>query len=319
MIKRAKVTIVGAGHVGGTTAQRLVEKEIADVVLVDIEADMPQGKALDLIETAPICQYDSRIVGVGNDYEVTADSDIVVITSGIPRKPGMSRDDLLRANIDIVKKVTESVIQKSPHAILLVVSNPLDAMTYVAYKVSQFPRERVLGMAGVLDSARLSAFIAIELGFSVESVHTQVLGSHGDSMVPLLRYTTVAGIPVTELIEKNRLETMIQRTRDGGGEIVKLLKTGSAYYAPSAAVVTMVESIVRDKKRILPCTVLCQGEYKINNLFTGVPVVLGGRGIEKIITLSLNDAEEAAFKASVSSIAAIHQAVDQILSSSCSV
>ncbi|MBI3358502.1 MAG: malate dehydrogenase [Nitrospirae bacterium] len=314
MIKRAKVTIVGAGHVGGTTAQRLVEKEIADVVLVDIETDMPAGKALDLSEAAPICHYDSHVIGV-EDYEETANSDIVVITSGMPRKPGMSRNDLLRANIDIVKKVTESVVQKSPHAILLVVSNPLDAMTYVAYKVSQFPRERVLGMAGVLDSARLSAFIAMELDVSVESVFAQVLGSHGDSMVPLLRYTTVAGIPVTELIAKNRLEAMIQRTREGGGEIVKLLKTGSAYYAPSAAVTTMVESILKDKKRILPCTVLCQGEYKINNLFTGVPVVLGGRGVEKIIKLSLNEAEEASLKESVSAIRAIHQAVDQILSS----
>jgi malate dehydrogenase len=314
MIKRAKVTVVGAGHVGGTTAQRLVEKEISDVVLVDIETDMPSGKALDLVEAAAICHYDSHVIGVGS-YEETADSDIVVITSGMPRKPGMSRDDLLRANIDIVKKVTESVIQKSPHAILLVVSNPLDAMTYVAYKVSQFPRERVLGMAGVLDSARLSAFIAMELGVSVESVHAQVLGSHGDSMVPLLRYTTVAGIPVTELIEKNRLEAMIQRTRDGGGEIVKLLKTGSAYYAPSAAVVAMVESIIKDKKMILPCTVLCQGEYKINNLFTGVPVVLGARGVEKIIKLALNDCEEACLKESVSAIKTIHEAVDQILSS----
>jgi len=315
MTKRAKVTVVGAGHVGGTTAQRLVEQEIADVVLVDIETDMPSGKALDLSEAAPICHYDSRVIGVGG-YEETAESDIVVITSGMPRKPGMSRDDLLRANIDIVKKVTESVIQRSPTAILLVVANPLDAMTYVAYKASQFPRERVLGMAGVLDAARLSAFIAMELEISVESVYAQVLGSHGDSMVPLLRYTTVAGIPVTELIEKNRLEAMIQRTRDGGGEIVQLLKTGSAYYAPSAAVAAMVTSIIRDKKRILPCTVLCQGEYKINNLFTGVPVVLGGRGVEKIIELSLNDEEEASFNKSVSAIQTIHQSVDQILSTS---
>jgi malate dehydrogenase len=312
-MKRPKVTVVGAGHVGGTTAQRLVEKDLADVVLVDIEADMPSGKALDLLEAAPICRYGSRIIGVSG-YEETADSDIVVITSGIPRKPGMSRDDLLRANIDIVKKVTESVVKYSPHAILLVVSNPLDAMTYAAYKVSRFPRERVLGMAGILDSARLAAFIAMELDISSEAVCTQVLGSHGDSMVPLLRYTTVSGIPVTELIAKSRLEAMIQRTRDGGGEIVKLLKTGSAYFAPSAAIVAMVEAILKDKKTILPCTVLCQGEYKIANLFVGVPVKLGGRGVEKIIELSLNEPEEAAFKESVSAIATIHQAVDQILS-----
>ncbi|MEK7703188.1 MAG: malate dehydrogenase [Nitrospirota bacterium] len=315
MIKRPKVTVVGAGHVGGTTAQRLVEREIADVVLVDIEADMPSGKALDLIEAAPICRYDSRIIGAGS-YEQTENSDIVVITSGMPRKPGMSRDDLLRANIDIVKKVTESVVSGSPHAILLVVSNPLDAMTYAAYKISKFPRERVLGMAGVLDSARLCAFIAMELDVSLDAVSTQVLGSHGDSMVPLLRYTAVAGIPVTELIEKSRLEAMIQRTRDGGGEIVKLLKTGSAYFAPSAAVVAMVEAILKDKKQILPCTVLCEGEYKVDHLFVGVPVKLGGRGVEKIIELSLNEKEEAAFRESVAAIKSIHQAVDQILSAS---
>jgi len=310
--KRTKITIVGAGHVGGTTAQRIVEKELADVVLVDIETGTPSGKALDLLEAAPIGRYDCHIIGT-KGYEETADSDIVIITSGMPRKPGMSRDDLLRANIEIVKSVTEAVVQKSPNSILIVVSNPLDAMTYVAYKISKFPRERVMGMAGVLDSARLCAFLAMELHVSVESIYAQVLGSHGDSMVPLLRYTTVAGIPVTELLSPSRLQAIIQRTQEGGGEIVKLLKTGSAYYAPSAAIIEMVESIVKDKKKILPCAVLCQGEYKINNLFTGVPVKLGRGGVEQIIELALNEEEIAALHRSVSAISAIHQSVDQIL------
>jgi malate dehydrogenase len=310
--KRKKITVVGAGHVGGTTAQRLAEKELADVVLVDIEGDMPAGKALDLMESAPIGGYDSRLIGTAS-YEVTADSDIVIITSGMPRKPGMSRDDLLRANVGIVKNVTESVVRYSPNAILIVVSNPLDAMTYVAYRVSGFRREKVMGMAGVLDAARLSSFIAMELSVSMESVQAQVMGSHGDSMIPLLRYTTVSGIPVTQLLPPNRLEAIIQRTRDGGGEIVKLLKTGSAYYAPSAAVVEMVESIIKDKRKILPCTVLCQGEYKINNLFTGVPVLLGQDGVEKVIELPLNDEEEIALRKSVLAIEVIRQAVDKIL------
>ncbi len=303
---------MGAGHVGGTTAQRLVESELADVVLVDIDGEMPSGKALDLLESAPIVGFDRGVQGTAH-YEETADSDLVIITSGMPRKPGMSRDDLLRANVDIVKKVTESVVKQSPHAILLVVSNPLDAMTYVAYRVSGFPRERVLGMAGVLDSARLCAFIAMELSVSMESVQAQVLGSHGDSMVPLLRYTTVAGIPVTELLPPERLEAIIQRTRNGGGEIVALLRTGSAYYAPSAAIVEMVESIVKDKRKIVPCTVLCQGEYKINNLFTGVPVLLSRNGVEKIIELSLNTEEAASLQKSVLAIESIRQAVDKIL------
>ena len=312
MNKRAKITVVGVGHVGGTTAQRLVEKELADVVLVDIEEGMPSGKALDLLQAAPIEGYDCRILGTSR-YEETANSDIVIITSGMPRKPGMSRDDLLRANVGIVKEVTQLVARHSPSAILIVVSNPLDAMTYVAYKVSGFPRERVIGMAGVLDSARLSAFIAMELTVSVESVQAQVLGSHGDSMVPLLRYTTVAGIPVTELIAPARLQALIERTQTGGSEIVGLLKTGSAYYAPSAAIVEMVETIVKDKKKIVPCTVLCQGEYKINNLFMGVPVKLGHRGAEAIITLTLNEEETASLNRSVAAIQTIHDAVDCIL------
>jgi malate dehydrogenase len=312
MNKRTKITIVGAGHVGGTTAQRIVEKELADVVLVDIETGTPSGKALDLLEAAPISRSDCQVIGT-KGYKETAASDLVVITSGMPRKPGMSRDDLLRANVDIVKGVTQSVVQESPNAILIVVSNPVDAMTYVAYQISRFPRERVIGMAGVLDSARLCAFLAMELHVSVESIQAQVLGSHGDSMVPLLRYTTVAGIPVTELLPPNRLAAIIQRTQEGGGEIVKLLQTGSAYYAPSAAVIEMVESIVKDKKKILPCSVLCQGEYKIDNLFTGVPVKLGRGGVEQIIELALNGEEMAALHQSASAIQAMHQSVDQIL------
>jgi len=311
-MKRRKVTIVGAGHVGGTTAQRLAEKEIADVILVDIDPDFPQGKILDLIQSAPIYRYDTRLIAT-TTYGETAQSDIVVITSGIPRKPGMSRDALLRINVDIVKKVTEEVVKRSPEAILLVVSNPLDAMTYVAHRVSNFPKERVMGMAGVLDSARFRAFIAMELEVSVEDVHAFVLGGHGDAMVPLPRYTTVSGIPVTELIPKERLDAIIQRTRDGGAEIVKLLKTGSAYYAPSAAIVEMVVSILHDKKKILPCAALCQGEYKVDNLFVGVPVKLGHGGIEKIIEIRLTPDEEKGFSRSVAAVKALCEAVDKTL------
>lgn len=310
--QRNKVTIVGAGHVGGTTAQRLAEKELADVVLVDIDPDLPQGKALDLMESAPIYGYDVRIVGTAG-YDETADSDIVVITSGVPRKPGMSRDDLLRVNAGIVKQVTEEVAEKSPEAILLVVSNPLDAMTYVAFRASRFPRERVIGMAGALDSARFRSFIAMELEVSVEDVHAFVLGGHGDSMVPLPRYTTVAGIPITELISKERLDAIIQRTRDGGAEIVKLLKTGSAYFAPSAAIAEMVESILKDKKKILPCAALCQGEYKVDHVFVGVPVKLGRRGIEKIIEIKLTSEEESSFRASAAAVQELCEAVDKVL------
>ncbi len=290
MRKRSKVTIIGAGHVGGSAGQRLAEKEIADLVLVDIEPDLPKGKALDLYETAPIYGYDSRLIGTA-DYQETAGSDVVVITSGIARKPGMSRDDLLRVNAKIVKEVTQSVVKHSPEAILIVVSNPLDAMTYVAYRTSQFPKERVLGMAGVLDSARFRAFLAMELNVSVENIQTLVLGGHGDSMVPLPRYTTVAGVPITDLISKERIDAIVQRTRDGGAEIVKLLKTGSAYFAPSAAIIEMVESILKDKKKILPCSVLCQGEYKIEDIFIGVPVKLGNGGIEEIVDIELTSDE----------------------------
>ncbi len=312
MLKRKKVTVIGAGHVGATAAQRLAEKEVADVVLVDIEEDMPKGKALDLAEAAPIYAYDSRLSG-GAAYEETAGSDIVVITSGLPRKPGMSRDDLLRVNAKIVKEVTEKAAAKSPDAILIVVSNPLDAMTYVAHRVSGFKKERVLGMAGVLDAARFKAFLSMELNVSVENIQTLVLGGHGDSMVPLLRYTTVSGIPVTALISKDRLDEIVQRTRAGGAEIVKLLKTGSAYYAPSAAIIEMVESILKDKNKILPCSALCTGEYKLNDVFIGVPVRLGHAGIAQIYEINLTAEEAAALNVSASTVQDLCKIASEVL------
>jgi malate dehydrogenase len=311
-MKRAKITVVGAGHVGGTTVQRLAEMEMGDVVLLDIEPGLPEGKMLDLTESAPLCHYDTHLVGTTR-YEETAGSDVVVITSGVPRKPGMSRDDLLRVNVSIVRSVTEKIIQHSPNAVLLVVSNPLDAMTHVAYRVSGFPPARVIGMAGVLDSARFRAFIAMELNVSMESVQSCVLGGHGDSMVPLVRYTSVGGIPITELMSPERLAALIQRTREGGAEIVKLLKTGSAYYAPSAAAVEMVESIVKDKKKILPCAALCRGEYKIDGLFVGVPVKLGSGGVEQIIEIRLTPEEAIAFERSAAAVSALCLAVDKML------
>ncbi|MEP9412398.1 MAG: malate dehydrogenase [Candidatus Brocadia sp.] len=309
---RKKITVVGAGNVGATTAQRLVEKEIGDVVLVDIVQDMPQGKALDILESGPIYGYDSKIIGT-NGYEETKDSDIVVITSGVPRKPGMSRDDLLKINAGIVKGVVENVVKTSPNAILIVVSNPLDAMTYVAHKISGFPKNRIMGMAGVLDAARFSTFIAMELNVSVENIHAFVLGGHGDTMVPSTRYTTVAGVSVEELIPKARLEAIVKRTRDGGAEIVNLLKTGSAYYAPSAAVAEMVEAIIKDKKKILPCAALCEGEYGIKGLFVGVPVKLGANGIEQIFEIKLNAEELAALKRSADAVKALCKQVDEML------
>jgi len=310
--QRHKVTIIGAGHVGGTVAQRLAEREIADIVLLDIEEGLSAGKILDLAESAPLCGYDARLIGTTR-YEETTDSDLVIITSGIARKPGMSRDDLLRVNVGIVKLVVETVAKSSPEAILLVVANPLDAMTYTAHRVSRFPRERVIGMAGVLDAARFRTFVAMELSVSVESVQACVLGGHGDGMVPLPRYTTVCGIPVTQLIAPERLAALIQRTRDGGGEVVRLLKTGSAYFAPAAAVVEMAESILKDKKKILPCAVLCRGEYKIDNLFVGVPVKLGRRGVEAIIEVELDSDEAAALHRSADAVASLCRAVDRIL------
>ena len=296
-----KVTVIGAGNVGATAAQRLAEKELCDVVLIDIIEGVPQGKALDLTEAAPIEKHDARLIGA-NDYEVSAGSDIVIITAGIPRKPGMSRDDLLKTNASIMKDVTRKVVEHSPKAVLIIVSNPLDAMCHVAYETSGFPKNRVIGMAGVLDSARFRAFISMELNVSVENIHAFVLGGHGDTMVPLPRYSTVAGIPITELIPKERINALIERTATGGAEIVSLLKTGSAYYAPASAAVEMAESILKDKKKILPCAAYLEGEYGINHLFIGVPVKLGANGIEKIIQISLTDQEQAALEKSAAAV-----------------
>ena len=298
---RRKVTIVGSGNVGATAAHWIAAKELADVVLIDIIDGVPQGKGLDLLEAMPIEKRDSRILGT-TDYADTANSDIAVITAGIPRKPGMSRDDLLNTNHKIIADVVGKIVNHSPNSILIVVSNPLDAMAQAAYRLSGFPRERVIGMAGVLDSARFRTFIAEELEVSVENVTAFVLGGHGDTMVPLARYSTVAGIPVTELIAPARLEQLVQRTRDGGAEIVKYLKTGSAYYAPSAAVAEMVEAILKDKKKILPCAAYLEGEYGIKGLYVGVPVKLGARGIEQIIEIKLTAEEQAALNRSAAAV-----------------
>ncbi len=296
-----KVTVIGAGNVGATAAQRLAEKDLSDVDLVDIIEGVPQGKALDLTEAAPIEKHDARINGT-NAYDDTADSDIVIITAGIPRKPGMSRDDLISTNAGIMKSVTEEVVKRSPEAVLIIVSNPLDAMCHVAYDVSGFPKQRVLGMAGVLDSARFRAFISMELKVSVENIHAFVLGGHGDTMVPLARYSTVAGIPITELMPQNRIDALVDRTRNGGAEIVGLLKTASAYYAPSAAAVEMAESILKDKKKILPCAAYLEGEYGIKDLFIGVPVKLGSNGVEEIIEIELTDEENSALQHSAAAV-----------------
>jgi malate dehydrogenase len=296
-----KVTVIGSGHVGATAAQRLAEKELCDVVLVDIIEGVPQGKALDLSEAAPIEKHDAHLTGT-NTYDASEGSNIVIITAGIPRKPGMSRDDLISTNAGIVKDVTQQVMQHSPDAILIIVSNPLDAMCHVAYEASGLPRERVIGMAGVLDSARFRTFIAMELDVSVENTHAFVLGGHGDTMVPLARFSTVAGIPITELLSKERIEALVERTRNGGAEIVGLLKTGSAFYAPSSAAVEMAESILKDKKKILPCAALLQGEYGINDLFIGVPVKLGTGGVEEIIEIQLTDEEQAALQKSAAAV-----------------
>jgi len=287
---RRKITVVGAGNVGATTAQRLAERDYADVVLVDIVEGMPQGKALDLNQAGPVVGYEPKVTGT-NGYEESSGSDIVVITSGLPRKPGMSRDDLLAANREIVSGVTREVADRSPDSIVICVTNPLDAMCHVALDTSEFPRQRVVGMAGILDSARFRTFLAWELGVSVRDVTGFVLGGHGDTMVPITSYTNVAGVPVSQKIDAGRLEEIVQRTRDGGAEVVKLLKSGSAYYAPSAAVVEMIDSIVHDQKRVLPCAALCQGEYGIDGLFVGVPVKLGKDGVEEIIEIELSDQE----------------------------
>jgi len=298
---RKKVSIVGAGNVGATAAHWIASKELADVVLIDIIEGVPQGKGLDLLEAMPIEKRDSHVLGT-NDYADTANSDIVIITAGIPRKPGMSRDDLLNTNYKIMQEVVGKVVANSPNAILIVVSNPLDAMAQAAFRISKFNRERVIGMAGVLDSARFRTFIAEELKVSVENVTAFVLGGHGDTMVPLPRYSTVAGIPITELMDKATLDRIVQRTRDGGAEIVKYLKTGSAYYAPSSAATEMAEAILKDKKKILPCAAYLQGEYGIKGLFVGVPCKLGARGLEQIIEIKLTDEEQAALKKSAESV-----------------
>jgi malate dehydrogenase len=298
---RNKVSIVGSGNVGATAAHWMAAKELADIVLIDIIDGVPQGKGLDLLEAMPIEKRDSHVLGT-QDYADTANSDIVVITAGVPRKPGMSRDDLLNINHKIMSDVVSKVVKYSPNCILIVVSNPLDAMAQAAYKMSGFSRNRVIGMAGVLDSARFRAFIALELKVSVENVTAFVLGGHGDTMVPLARYSTVAGIPITELMDAATIERLVQRTRDGGAEIVKYLKTGSAFYAPSAAVTEMVEAILKDKKKILPCAAYLEGEYGIKGLFVGVPVKLGAKGIEQIIEIKLTAEEKAGLEKSAGAV-----------------
>lgn len=298
---RKKVTVVGAGNVGANVALRIADQELADVVIVDIVEGVPQGKGLDILQSGPVQGYDVNIVG-SNGYEETANSDVVVITAGFPRKPGMSRDDLLMANYEIVRAATEQAAKYSPNAILILVTNPLDAMCWTAQKISGFSRNRVLGMAGVLDTARYRTFIAQELQVSVENVNAMVLGGHGDTMVPLVRLTSVSGIPLTELMPQDRINAIVDRTRNGGAEIVKYLKTGSAYYAPSAATVEMVESILKDKKKVLPCAAMLEGEYGVNGLFVGVPVKLGSMGIEKVYELSLTAEEQAMLEKSVGAV-----------------
>ncbi len=298
---RSKITVVGAGFVGSTLVQRLAERDYADVVMYDIVPNMPQGKALDMLQAGPVLGYDSLVTGT-NDYADTANSDIVVITSGFPRKPGMTRDDLVKKNQEIVTQVTQQIAKHSPNAILIIVTNPLDAMAQIALHVSGFPRERVIGMAGVLDTARFRTFIAQEVGASVRDVQAYVLGGHGDTMVPLSRMCTVAGVPISQLIAAERIEQIVQRTRDGGAEIVKLLGTGSAYFAPSASVLQMVDSILLDKKMILPCAVYLNGEYGIKNLFVGVPAKLGAKGIEQVVEIALTEEERALLQKSANAV-----------------
>jgi malate dehydrogenase len=298
---RRKISIIGAGFVGATAAHWAAEKELGDVVLVDILEGIPQGKALDLFEASPVEGFDSRVIGT-NGYDETKGSDVVIITSGVPRKPGMSREDLLETNKRIIESVVREVVERSPGAILIIVTNPLDTMTYLAFRKSGFPRERVIGMAGILDTARFKAFIAMELNVSVEDLQTLLLGGHGDEMVPLPRYTTVSGIPLSQLLPKETIDRLVDRTRKGGGEIVNLLKTGSAFYAPSAAAVQMTEAILKDKKRILPCCVYLNGEYGLKDICFGVPVKLGAKGIESIIELQLTEEERALMAKSAESV-----------------
>ncbi|OGW36218.1 MAG: malate dehydrogenase [Nitrospirae bacterium GWC2_56_14] len=298
---RKKVTVVGAGNVGATLVQRIAEARLADVVMVDVAEGVPQGKALDLMESGPIMGYDWKITG-SNGYDETAGSDVIVITAGLARKPGMSRDDLLAANAGIVKQVAAETGRRSPKAVMIVVTNPMDVMAHVAMKATGFPRERVFGMGGVLDSSRFRTFIAMELGVSVENTHAFVLGGHGDTMVPLPRYSTVAGIPITELMSAEQINRLVERTRNGGAEIVALLKTGSAYYAPAAATLEMVESVLQDRKKILPCSVQLNGEYGVTGTFAGVPVKLGEKGVEQVIEIKLSTGENAGFMKSVDAV-----------------
>ena len=303
-----KVSVIGSGNVGATAARSMADKELADVVVLDILDGVPQGKGLDMLEACPVEGSDARVLGT-NDYADTADSDVVVITAGLARKPGMSRDDLLTKNCAIIRSVTEQVVRHSPNCIIIPVTNPLDAMCQVVHRVSGFPRERVVGMAGVLDSARMRTFIAQALDVSVENTHAFVLGGHGDTMVPLPRYSTVAGVPITELMDQATIDAIVQRTAGGGAEIVKLLGTGSAFYAPGSAVVEMVEAILKDKKKILPCAAFLQGEYGVRDLFVGVPVKLGARGIEQIVEIALTDDEQAALDKSVAAVRELVQVI----------
>jgi malate dehydrogenase len=312
MMARSKITVVGAGNVGGTTAQRLAEKDVYDVVLVDIVEGVPQGKALDISQAGPVCGYSTRVVGT-NGYAETAGSSVAVITSGIPRKPGMSRDELLATNAKIVKSVVSELVSRSPDIILVLVTNPLDAMVHVARRVSGLPKSRIIGMGGVLDSARMRAFIAAELNVPGPDVEAMVLGGHGDTMVPLPRQTTVKGKPISALMSKEKLDAIIQRTRDGGAEIVGLLKTGSAFYAPSASAVDMVEAIHKDEKRVMPCSVLCEGEYGLNNVIVGVPVRIGRSGAEQIVEYDLAVDERAALEASANAVRELCAAVDRLM------
>jgi len=312
MMTRPKISVVGAGNVGGTTAQRLAEKDCYDVVLVDIAKGVPQGKALDISQAGPVCGYNTRIVGT-NGYEETAGSSIAVITSGMPRKPGMSRDELLATNAKIVKSVVTELVSRSPEIILVLVTNPLDAMVHVARMVSSLPKSRIIGMAGVLDSARMRTFIAGELNVPVTDVEAMVLGGHGDTMVPLPRYTTVKGQPVSELMSKEKLDAIVKRTRDGGAEIVGLLKTGSAFYAPSASAVAMVEAIHKDQKRVMPCAVLCEGEYGLKNVIVGVPVKIGRGGAEQIMEYELTSDERAALETSANAVRELCSTVDRLM------
>jgi malate dehydrogenase len=309
----SKVTVVGAGNVGATVAQYILEKDLADVTLVDVVEGLPQGKSLDMLQVSPVHYHDRQIEG-SNSYEATKDSDIVVITAGVARKPGMTRDDLLKINANIVKDVASNAIKYSPNAIFIVVSNPLDVMTYLTWKTTKLPHNKVIGMAGVLDSARFQTFIAMETGFSVEDVRAMVLGGHGDLMVPLTRFATVNGIPISEFVSKDKIDALVSRTRDGGAEIVKHLKTGSAYYAPGASVVQMVEAILKDKDRLLPCAVLADGHYGLKDVYIGLPCVLGREGLKKIVDIKLNDEEAAELKKSAESIRENIDKMNELLS-----